>query len=271
MSVDYLFNYRGIIFKSAAETMEVNLRWTVSEVLTMNLPDSFYIALCMTILLVGAVYWVWTQIQYVQRKVNVLENIVYELKTLCSRPPDSGPIAPTQYPPAPSSVLGEDEDLLHERLSAEVATYAPVQEGGSVPAMEIAEIADIREVPQFATHVAEVAEVAEIAEVAEVAEVADVTEVAEVAEAVPDFSEPVFDMGHYVTQATEVTDVTEDLQPGGVGSGVVPPSIQSSLDTMTIKELRRLAQQKGISGANEMRKKELIEAIRAVPIESFLE
>ena len=256
MSVDY-----------CAETMQLNLRWTVSEVHIMNLPDSFYIALCMTILLVGAVYWVWTQIQYVQRKVNVLENIVYELKTLCSRPPDSGPIAPTQYPPAPSSVLGEDEDLLHERLSAEVAAYTPVQGGGSVPAMDITEITDLHEVPQFSA----MAEVAHVAEVAEVAEVADVAEIPVVAEAVPDFSEPVFDMGHYVTQTASVADVAEDLQPGGVGSGVVPPSIQSSLDTMTIKELRRLAQQKGISGANEMRKKELIEAIRAVPIESFLE
>ena len=90
----------------------------------MSFPESFYIALCMTVLLVGAIYWVWTQIQFVQRTVNMLENIVYELKTLCSsKPPEVllGSLAtPTVYPPAPSSVLGEDEDLLHEELHKEI-------------------------------------------------------------------------------------------------------------------------------------------------------
>lgn len=245
----------------------------------MNLPDSFYIALCMTILLVGAVYWVWTQIQYVQRKVNVLENIVYELKTLCSRPPDSGPIAPTNYPPAPPSVLGEDEDLLHQTLGGEVAPYATVE--------EIAEIAEIAEnaphtrptspvspwiTAQISTQASAQAQgVQDVQEIQEVQEEAP-TFTQEVAEAAPDFSEPVFDMGHYVVQGdAKEKEVAEDLQPGGVGSGVQVPSIQSSLEGMTLKELRRLAQQKSISGANEMKKRELIEAIRAVPIESFLE
>ena len=52
----------------------------------MNLPDSFYIALCMTVLLLGVVYWFWTQNQFLLRKMNLLENIVYELKTICSAP-----------------------------------------------------------------------------------------------------------------------------------------------------------------------------------------
>ncbi len=234
----------------------------------MNLPDSFYIALCMTILLVGAVYWVWTQIQYVQRKVNVLENIVYELKTLCSRPPD-GPVAPANYPPPPSSVLGEDEDLLHETLRGEVAPYATVEEMTEVeePAAEITQTG-----PSFT--IAEALATARSASPEPPVPTTPVnpwsgeTEVTDEVEAALDFSEPVFDMGRYV-----VLGETEkvDLQPGGVGSGIVAPPLQSSLEGMTLKELRRLAQQKSISGANEMKKRELIEAIRAVPIESFLE
>lgn len=222
----------------------------------MNLPDSFYIGLCMTILLVGAVYWVWTQIQYVQRKVNVLENIVYELKTLCSRPPD-GPVAPANYPPPPSSVLGEDEDLLHETLRREVTPYATIEEMAEVevtaePAFTVAEASPEPTVPTTP-----------INPWSGETEVTD----AEV-DTAPDFSEPVFDMGRYVVQG-DAEKV--DLQPGGVGSGIVTPPLQSSLEGMTLKELRRLAQQKSISGANEMKKRELIEAIRAVPIESFLE
>lgn len=47
----------------------------------MNLSDTFYVALCMTVLILGVVYWFWTQNQYIQRKLNLLENIVFELKS----------------------------------------------------------------------------------------------------------------------------------------------------------------------------------------------
>ena len=211
----------------------------------MNLPDSFYIALCMTILLVGAVYWVWTQIQYVQRKVNILENIVYELKTLCAKP-DEGPVIPTSYPPP-------TEDL-HEELRAEVAPYPTVEDIPELAPMPEDKPADV-EVQQLEHVESNIEPVAQIQDVPE----AHVSEMAQ---------EPIFNMSHFVR---EVETTAEDLQPGGVGSGIVAPSLHSSLDGMTIKELRRLAQQKGISGATDMKKKDLIEAIRAVPIESFLD
>jgi hypothetical protein len=182
----------------------------------MTLADSFYIALCMTVLLIGVVYWFWTQTQYLQRKLNLLENIVYELKTLSGRGPsdsfDSGsaseshsalaaePLATSpsakeeaaSYPPPPGSEVGEDDELLHEQLFA--ATEAPVQ--------------------------------------------------------------------------------TDDLQPGGVGSGLPAVEPDSSLldaqkprgnvlDGMTLKELRRLAEQRSIQGASGMRKQNLIEALRS--------
>jgi hypothetical protein len=199
----------------------------------MSFPESFYIALCMTVLLVGAIYWVWTQIQFVQRKVNMLENIVYELKTLCSsKPPEVmlGSLAtPTVYPPAPSSVLGEDEDLLHEELHKDISEEAPIE----------AEVTTYPEVPDV--HDLDVAE-----------------------------EEPLLDTSNInnFVKMVEVpaTSEMEDLQPGGVGSGSV---VASSLDNMSLKELRRLAQQRGIRGANELRKKELIQAIRALPVTDF--
>ncbi len=193
----------------------------------MQLPDSFYIALIMTVLLVGAVYWVWTQIQFVQRKVNVLENALYELKTICSRPPpdilmpSSAPsqIGGSPYPPAPSSVLGEDEDLLHEQLMQNITNDNDV---------------DVDDDDGI---------------------IADNTE-AVIAEESPSLEAAIHE--------TEVADFSlNDLQPGGVGSGSVNPN--SVLDSMNIKDLRRLADQKGISGTKEMKKKELIAAIRALP------
>jgi hypothetical protein len=60
----------------------------------------------------------------------------------------------------------------------------------------------------------------------------------------------------------------DDLQPGGVGSGIgdfSAPDVSakaSVLKTMTLKELQRLAVQKGISGTSGMRKDALIDALR---------
>ena len=163
----------------------------------MNLPDSFYIALCMTVLLLGVVYWFWTQNQFLLRKINLLENIVYELKTICTAPPPS-PVEHISYPPAPSSVVEEEE--LHEELlqEEEETSQHPLQRLPPPP-------------------------------------------------------------------------VEDDLQPGGVGSGVEAPVESSNLlESMTVKELRRLAEQRGIKGA-EMKKKELLaELKKGVPAPSVL-
>ena len=154
----------------------------------MNLPDSFYIALCMTVLLLCVVYWFWTQNQYLLRKMNLLENIVYELKTVCKTPPSapsSAPIEPAVYAPAPSSVLEED-DRLHEELLAEEEKSTPSER----PSLSV-----------------------------------------------------------------------DELQPGGIGSGVQEePS--NALEGMTLKELRRLGDQRGIKGVAEMKKKEILAQLK---------
>jgi len=163
----------------------------------MNLPDSFYIALCMTVLILGIVYWFWSQTQFLLRKINLLENIVYELKTICTSPP-SAPVEPKQYPPAPSSVIEEDEDqdLIHAELLEEEMEEAlhPLQRSSTPPSPPSEE---------------------------------------------------------------------EDLQPGGVGSGIKELTESSNmLESMTLKELRRLAEQRGIKGAAELKKKELLSQLK---------
>jgi hypothetical protein len=55
----------------------------------------------------------------------------------------------------------------------------------------------------------------------------------------------------------------EDLQPGGAATTAPPAATATSmLEGMTLKELRRLAEQKGVTGAKHLKKHELIEAIR---------
>jgi len=188
----------------------------------MNLSDAFYVALCVTVLILGAVYWFWTQNQYLMRKINLLENIVYEMRAMDAAPsPDIGvptPIsAPNKHTPAP----GQDEDdLLHESLAAAM----------SIP------ISDIEEFSTF-----------------------DAVEDAPAPAPTP---EPVL--------APAPTPYDDDLQPGGIGSGVVETSSQASaLESMTLKELRRLAEQKNIAGAKTLKKNELITAIREAPAEQI--
>jgi len=175
----------------------------------MNISDTFYIALCMTVLIIGVVYWFWTQTQHLQRKINLLENIVYEFKSSMSVPkPDahesheSHESQQSQQPHvAPYSPQEEDEDLLHETLQSEISP-APLQESESIGA---------------------------------------------------------------------TVSLSDDLQPGGVGSGLdelmtPEPKIKASaLDGMTLKELRRLAEQRNIPNASTLRKQALIEALRAEP------
>lgn len=197
----------------------------------MHLNDSFYVALCMTILICGVVYWFWTQNQYVLRKLHLLNNIVFEMRTQMNREesaPDSF-AKPVDYPPAPSSVLGEDEDLLHETLAREI---------------EEQEKRDEREEQE--EH--------------------------EEQERHKDSSEPMitpfeaFD-GNEGTPLETIAETLDDLQPGGAHTSKMIPIQTGSnvLEGMTLKELRRLGEQRGVSGAASMKKAQLLSALRETP------
>lgn len=126
----------------------------------------------------GVLYWLWSHIQLMQKKVQLLENAVFELREMV---PQAAPPAP-QAEPAPFEDDWEPE-------SAAVAA-ADTQEQTSTP-----------------------------------------------------------------LEALEKEIVPEQ---------------SASLDSMPLKELRRLAEQRGIANTSEMRKKELLSVLRSqvsAPIE----
>ena len=221
----------------------------------MNLSDTFYIALCMTVLILGVVYWFWTQNQFILRKLNLLENIVYEMKSALPSSPDNGVGAalsaaaaaaaaaaastsnaatPAVYS-APIDLGDLDDDLLHDDLSDEFATlhHAPMT---------------LSSPPSPSKKVEAVAADDDIQEEHKV---------------------PGGTYG-FLTEDIGVGGSSEDdLQPGGIGSGIQGPDEPDAtakgavLDGMTLKELRRLAEQKGLNLPKSARKQELIDAIRA--------
>ena len=195
----------------------------------MNLSDTFYVALCMTVLILGIVYWFWTQNQFIQRKLNLLENIVYEMRSASNAHIPEGLVDKALAAAAASVVSSEtdatngalyapapglDEDDLHAALSEELDL----------------ETEDVKPMPEESGET-------------------DLFKPAEVQDKAAD--EIVFEDA-LAPGASLGTSNTEDL--GATKGGV--------LDAMTLKELKQLAEQKGVKGAKSMRKHELVEAIR---------
>jgi hypothetical protein len=198
----------------------------------MNLSDSFYVALCMTVLILGVVYWFWTQNQYIQRKLNLLENIVYEMKSSMNYgAPD--PIDKALSEHAASAVTEAAAEPLNFTVVDETeADIDAVLDSLTEAAAADAEAAPFRRAPTPEA----------LAPVAE-------TAVESAAES-----------------AVEADEVFEDLTPGGVGTGIDTDVSdihnESVLNGMGLKELRELAKQKGVAGAKTLRKHELVAAIR---------
>ena len=203
----------------------------------MNLSDTFYVALCMTVLILGAVYWFWTQNQFMLRKLNLLENIVYEMKMALSTGPPLGAPADdngagvgglnqTSYAPAPGSVMSDDDaELLNDDLHGALGGRSEEQ-----PFVPVSQESPVLEVSESAV-----------------------------------YSKPVDEPTAAPVELAPVP-VSDDLQPGGVGSGVPDAKAGTNpYDSMKLTELRRLAESRGISGAKDMRKQALIDALRNAP------
>lgn len=212
----------------------------------MNIPETFYIALCVTILILGVIYWFWTQVQYLQRKVNLLDNVVYEMKTLVSNLP--GPqaaavpkfTAQTEYP-VPDTTTPPDYE------AAPAYEPPPDSEAGDIDAERRASELEFDSFSGGSTGI----------------------EMKVVETYAPPPSDPVVQPP--VEPVAEPVE-NDDLRVGGLAAPVPSKkaavastsdaSIESPLNSMSIKDLRRMAEANGIPGAGELRKKELISALR---------
>jgi len=188
--------------------------------------ESLFLVLSGVILAAGVLYWFWSHIQLTQKKVQLLENAVFELRGMLRPEPSKGP--GSESGPAPPS------------------PNVPVESSG--PASQGAY------------------------------------------EDLPDDDNWSEGPGPVATDAPQL-QVSEDLQPGGRAFAPPPPpsplkevaaapepvaefrelfvstaeeskQTSESLEAMPVKELRRLAEQRGIQGTADMKKKEILSALR---------
>jgi hypothetical protein len=203
----------------------------------MNLSDTFYVALCMTVLILGVVYWFWTQNQHIQRKLNLLENIVYEMRSNISF--NGGAPDPVEKVLAAAAAAGASVDTADAN--------APLI--SSFESTESAQIDDD-----------------DIDHVLNSLETNGVHDVSASASASADDAPAATEMTP-IMENLVADELFEDLAPGGsalgVGEDVSDVNSESVLNSMGLKELRELAKQKGVAGTKNLRKHELVAAIRA--------
>ena len=206
----------------------------------MSFTDIFYVTLCITILLLGVVYWFWTQTQYLQRKLNTLESIVYEMKTAFN----SLATINAKYTPVPETEQGQgqgqgqESEIETEDVSDFTLHTQLIEREDSIAAFD----------EDLTTHVASDSS----------NESPDLFEHSNKIVAFPgdDGESPLLnDDGD-----------SSDLQPGGGADvkEIIAPDNNNVLDNMTLKELRRIGEQKGIPNVKQLKKYELIPAIRQI-------
>ncbi len=189
----------------------------------------------------GVLYWFWSHIQLTQKKVQLLENAVFELRGMVQRG-------------------GEGPGLGQSEGESEGPGPAPGPELVPIPKAEVTSIYN------------------------------DLSD--------DDWKEEKADPPIHASTPLESLDnaanaVPSDLQPGGRIEGVVveeetkassdnsgeqfrelftspapvvvstPLSEATALEGMAVKELRRLAEQRGIPNASELRKKEILSALKS--------
>ena len=184
--------------------------------------ESIFLLLSGVILAAGILYWFWSHIQLTQKKVQLLENAVFELRGMMGPgPPPAAPVSPSSgvslSPVGPSSAPApvyadlDDEEWGSEEKTEEVH---PV----STPLDQLGQGGDAEDLEPGGRILAVEREEGE-------------------------------------HSAEEFKEMFLHQQP-------TAPSTPESLESMPVKELRRLAEQRGIAGATDMRKKEILAALR---------
>lgn len=218
----------------------------------MNAPpmETIFLILSGVILAAGVLYWFWSHIQLTQKKVQLLENAVFELRGLMTRGDPGSEGGSSQAPSTPPAPVYQDlADDEEEWSDAPHAAPSPSKTAdiGSTPLSALSGdvTADLQpggrlEVPSPGTP-----------------ESAPVT-------TDDQFRELFLQRSPVPTPPAAAAAVNEKTVSTGPAPAAAPaaPVSNEALDAMPVKDLRRLAEQRGLTGVSDMRKKEILSALR---------
>lgn len=189
--------------------------------------ESIFLILSGAVLAAGILYWLWSHIQLTQKKVQLLENAVFELRGLQQMPQDQprqrGGEVEVEEAEVPAYRDVDDNDNEND-ADADAGWQNDGSASTPLSALESAPV-DLQPGGRI-----------------------DVPAQQNEVEADKD------------TQFRELFIQHESRIP--TPSVSTTPAQESSLESMPVKELRRLAEQRGLTGVSDMRKKELVAALR---------
>ena len=224
----------------------------------MNAPsmESIFLILSGVILAAGVLYWFWSHIQLTQKKVQLLENAVFELRGLVttrSSPEAEGPSGSSGGGGGGGSAAvyndladDEEEEWLPEQASTPLPSSGGVTDIGSTPLSDLNGISDLQPGGRL--------EVPAIVESEVVTEAETSMEQFRDLFAQRESASPKAPSSSSASASASATDKSVTTDKAVVS--------ESSLESMPVKELRRLAEQRGLTGVSDLRKKELLAALR---------
>jgi hypothetical protein len=234
--------------------------------------ESIFLILSGVILVAGVLYWLWSHIQLTQKKVQLLENAVFELRGMLA---NSGGGASGGGPGVPVPPSSPTKQVQVAASSAGVAAMLE-QQGGSVAVSRADDDeddgwGDERKSTPLDDLDAPTLEMHEVVEdalqpggraMSFAAEETDTKVVgAPVVEEI--VSETIdLDASAGAEQFRSLFVAQEKPASAAAPAASAVSRTPESLESMPVKDLRRLAEQRGIAGAADMRKKEILAALR---------
>lgn len=217
----------------------------------MNPPsmEAIFLILSGVILLAGIFYWLWSHIQLTQKKVLLIENSVHELRDILSK---------RVPPPEPEGDIKMVSATTTAPIYNDLSDDDWADENGNTNSDP-----DIKTIPMVSTPLDALDE--------------------EHHDVIVTHAEMLSPEEEYKSQPLSTIQEVDELQPGGrildggddkefrelfvartpeESSAVTNNNSGSTLESMSVKELRRIAEQRGITRAGELRKRELLAALR---------
>lgn len=210
--------------------------------------ESIFLILSGVILVAGVLYWLWSHIQLTQKKVQLLENAVFELRGMLA---NSGGGAQGPGAPGPSSPTRQVQVV-----PSSAATAAALEQ------MTGAAVVDANEDTDNGWEERHVSTPLDALDTPE----EDALQPGGCAVAAASSDEEREERGGERSHSDDFRRLftPEEATSTSTNTNTSTNSSKSPepLESMPVKELRRLAEQRGIAGAADMRKKEILAALR---------